>query len=50
MPTMPEAFLEQVSNRYIQLYETVTGKPFEKADTHNILHRIEQNILDTLSQ
>ena len=50
MPTMPDAFLEQVSNRYIELYETVTGKPFEKADTHNILHRIEQNILDTLSQ
>lgn len=49
MPVMPDAFVEQVSSRYIELYETVTGRTFEKADTENILNRIETNILKALA-
>lgn len=45
MPSMPDSFVEEVSNRYIELYEKVTDRTFEKADTGNILERIEQNIL-----
>lgn len=48
MPSMPDSFVEEVSARYIELYEKVTGRTFEKADTTNILKRIEQNILKAI--
>lgn len=48
MPSMPDSFVEEVSNRYIELYEKVTGRTFDKADTTNILERIEQNILKAI--
>lgn len=48
MPIMPDAMVEQVTERYIELYEKVTGQTFQKADTENISKRIEQNILKTL--
>lgn len=48
MPEMPDSFVDQVSNRYIELYEQVTGKPFVKADTTNLLQRVEQNIIAAL--
>ncbi|MFQ3578836.1 MAG: phosphoribosylaminoimidazolesuccinocarboxamide synthase [Bacteroidales bacterium] len=44
VPDMPDSFIEQVSNRYIELYEKITGKVFEKADTENIEQRIKNNI------
>lgn len=49
MPMMPDEFVEKVSARYIELYETVTGQTFEKADTDNILERIEKNVLRYLA-
>ncbi len=45
MPVMPNDFVESVSERYIELYEQITGKQFKKADTTNVLERIERNIL-----
>ncbi len=48
MPEMPDDFVETVSDRYIQLYEILTGKKFEKAEAANIQNRIEQNIIDFL--
>lgn len=45
MPEMPDVFVEQVSERYIELYEKITGKAFVKADTENIVARIEENVL-----
>lgn len=49
MPVMPDEFVDLVSERYIELYETVTGKQFVKADTDNILERIEKNVGEYLS-
>jgi phosphoribosylaminoimidazole-succinocarboxamide synthase len=49
MPMMPEPFLELVSDRYIELYETVTGRRFQKEESANPLARIEENILDYLN-
>jgi phosphoribosylaminoimidazole-succinocarboxamide synthase len=49
MPIMPDDFVESVSERYIELYENVTGRPFQKADTSNLADRIEQNILNYLA-
>lgn len=48
MPEMPDSFVEKVSNRYIELYEQVTGKAFVKAETTNLLQRVEQNIISAL--
>jgi phosphoribosylaminoimidazole-succinocarboxamide synthase len=45
MPIMPDAFVAQISDRYIELFEKVTGTPFQKATTANIEARIEHNIL-----
>ena len=48
-PALPHSFVNEVSNRYIELYENIVGKTFEKgADTH-IVERIEKNILRYLS-
>ncbi len=44
MPDMPDAFVQQVSDRYIELYEKISGLTFEKADNSDILARIEGNL------
>jgi phosphoribosylaminoimidazole-succinocarboxamide synthase len=44
MPDMPDEFVWEISARYIQLYELITGKKFEKADVADVLERIERNI------
>ncbi len=48
MPVMPNHFVEEVSERYIELYERVTGKAFIKVDSNNIQERIYKNIMDWL--
>lgn len=49
VPEMSDEWISQISARYIELYETVTGKTFHPADTNNPLSRIETNILGALS-
>ncbi|HRF41929.1 MAG TPA: phosphoribosylaminoimidazolesuccinocarboxamide synthase [Saprospiraceae bacterium] len=44
MPAMPDAFVEEVSARYIALYERVTGQNFVKADLTNVQQRIQDNV------
>ena len=44
MPVMPDEFVQTVTDRYIELYEVITGKKFERADTSNIEGRIQQNV------
>lgn len=48
MPVMPDDFVEQISSRYIELFERITGRSFVKTDTANIASRIESNILTWL--
>lgn len=51
MPVMPDEFVEVVTERYIELYEKITGKDFVKSDTTNIQERIQTNVdryLDSL--
>lgn len=48
MPDMPEDFVESVSERYIELYEKITGEKFEKSDLTNVHDRVENNIRDYL--
>ena len=44
VPEMTDEFINEVSERYIELYENITGKKFLKADATNVLDRIEKNI------
>jgi len=50
VPKMSNAYIEEVSTRYIELYENITGKAFDKADLDQIETRIKQNILRYLEQ
>ncbi len=49
VPDMSEEFVNSVSERYIELYENITGDKFVKADINNIMKRIETNINDFIS-
>ena len=49
VPEMTEEYVNSVSERYIELYEHITGEKFQKADTDNLLVRIEKNINDFLA-
>jgi phosphoribosylaminoimidazole-succinocarboxamide synthase len=44
MPEIPEDFVNQVSERYIELYEKITGTKFIKEDLTNVPARIKKNI------
>lgn len=43
VPEMSDEFVNQVSGRYIELYEKITGEKFEKADISDVWSRIEKN-------
>jgi phosphoribosylaminoimidazole-succinocarboxamide synthase len=44
LPVIPETFIDEVSERYIELYESITGDKFEKADLSAVSARIEKNV------
>lgn len=48
LPIMSDSYIETVSERYIELYENITGEKFVKADVSNIEERIEENVLGYL--
>ncbi|MBL7139127.1 MAG: phosphoribosylaminoimidazolesuccinocarboxamide synthase [Bacteroidales bacterium] len=50
VPEMTDAFVNQISERYIELYEQITGEKFTKSDTSEVIKRVEQNILHWLKQ
>ncbi|WP_318344768.1 phosphoribosylaminoimidazolesuccinocarboxamide synthase [Flagellimonas baculiformis] len=49
VPEMDDAYIDSVSERYIELYESITGDTFVKADVSNIYERIGQNIFNYLN-
>ena len=49
MPIMPDEFVKIVSDRYIELYEKITGNAFQRAETKDIPKRITQNLEQYLS-
>jgi phosphoribosylaminoimidazole-succinocarboxamide synthase len=48
VPYMSDEYIKTVSDRYVELYENITGESFEKADISNIQERIETNVLNYL--
>lgn len=49
VPEMTDAYIQTVSDRYIELFENITGEKFIKEDVSNIQARIEGNVLRYLS-
>lgn len=49
VPEMTDEFCMNVSDRYIELYERITGEKFVKADEDNLADRIATNVLDCLN-
>ena len=50
VPLMDDAYIQSVSDRYIELYETISGEKFIKADLSQIETRIEKNVTAFLEQ
>jgi phosphoribosylaminoimidazole-succinocarboxamide synthase len=50
VPEMPDAFVKEVSERYIELFESITGEKFIKGDSANVMKRIENNINEYLNK
>lgn len=48
VPDMTDEFVIQISGRYIELYEKITGEKFEKADISDVRARIEKNCTEFL--
>ena len=50
VPEMNDNYIKTVSERYIELYENITGASFVKADVSEIDQRINKNVLEYLSR
>lgn len=48
IPEMTDEIVNSISERYIELYEHITGETFVKANTDNIAERIEENVKNYL--
>ena len=49
IPEMSDEKVVEISNRYIELYEQITGEEFVKANSTNVLDRIEKNVVNFLN-
>ena len=50
VPEMSDEKITEISNRYVELYEQITGKTFKKGDTTNLKERINKNTSAALKQ
>jgi len=49
VPFMSDTFVAEISERYIELFEHITGEKFVRADATNVMARIESNIRNYLN-
>ncbi len=49
LPEMSDSYITKVSERYIELFENITGEKFVKSDISDIEARIEKNVLEYLN-
>lgn len=50
IPAMTGEIVKSISDRYIELYEHITGNTFQKNDNGDILQRVERNIIEALKR
>ena len=48
IPFIPDEFVMEVSDRYIELYEKITGEKFNKVELEHVLERVEANVIKFL--
>jgi phosphoribosylaminoimidazole-succinocarboxamide synthase len=48
VPAMTPAIVESISNRYIELFESITGEKFVAAETEDLVSRIEKNVISCI--
>ena len=48
VPEMTPEIVADISERYIELFENISGESFDRADVSNITSRIEQNVVEYL--
>lgn len=48
VPNMPNKIVNDISERYIELYEKIIGEPFQKADNHQMMARIQKAIEENI--
>ncbi len=50
LPEITDLLVDQISERYIELYENITGDDFERADISKVIDRIEKNVTEFLKK
>ncbi len=50
IPTMTDEFVSSVTERYIELFEKVSGNKFERGNADNVEERIEKNVMSWLEK
>ena len=50
MPDMPDEFVQTITDRYIELYERISGNTFVKAEISDIANRIQSNVENYLNK
>ena len=50
VPEMTETWVNQISERYIELYENIIGEKFVRSDVSNVLKRVESNVMTWISK
>lgn len=50
MPDMPDEFVQTITDRYIELYERISRNTFVKAETSDIVNRIQSNVENYLNK
>ena len=50
MPNMPDEFVQTITDRYIELYERISGNTFVKSETSDIANRIQSNVENYLNK
>jgi phosphoribosylaminoimidazole-succinocarboxamide synthase len=50
VPEMSDDYIARVSERYIELYEKITGETFQKAKAEDVASRIEKNVTEYLNR
>lgn len=48
MPDMPDSFVQEITDRYVELYEKMTGQEFQQKNTEDVTERIEANCREWL--
>ncbi|MGB0294007.1 MAG: phosphoribosylaminoimidazolesuccinocarboxamide synthase [Flavobacteriaceae bacterium] len=50
LPEMSDDYISSISQRYIELYEAITGKTFVKSSVEDLTERIQKNVEEYLNQ